>query len=85
MSEPRHNDAVGESLPRIAIAEAISQNWCELWYQPKIDLKRKCLAGAEALARFRHPEHGVLEPGRFVPEVDTDGIAKLAEYARSMR
>jgi hypothetical protein len=37
-----------DSRPRIAIAEALRNNWFEVWYQPKIDLKRKCLAGAGA-------------------------------------
>jgi EAL domain-containing protein (putative c-di-GMP-specific phosphodiesterase class I) len=70
-----------DSRPRIAIAEALRKNWFEVWYQPKIDLKRKCLAGAEALARIRHPELGVLLPGSFLPDVDEDSIAQLAEYA----
>jgi EAL domain-containing protein (putative c-di-GMP-specific phosphodiesterase class I) len=69
------------SLPRVAIAEALRNRWCEIWYQPKIDLKRKCLAGAEALARIRHPEHGALQPGEFVADVDEDGVAALAEFA----
>ncbi len=67
--------------PRIAIADALRNHWFEIWYQPKIDLKHKCLAGAEALARLRHPEHGVLQPGSFVADVDQDGIAALAEQA----
>ena len=69
------------TLPRIAIAEALRQHWFEIWYQPKIDLKRKCLAGAEALARLRHPQLGVLPPGSFVADVDQDGITQLAEQA----
>jgi len=67
--------------PRIAVAEALRNNWFEIWYQPKIDLKRKCLAGAEALARIHHPQLGVLQPGNFLPEVDQDSIAELAEHA----
>jgi EAL domain-containing protein (putative c-di-GMP-specific phosphodiesterase class I) len=67
--------------PRIAIAEALRNNWFEIWYQPKIDLKRKYLAGAEAVARIRHPDLGVLLPGSFLPEVDEDSIAQLAEQA----
>jgi EAL domain-containing protein (putative c-di-GMP-specific phosphodiesterase class I) len=70
-----------ESPPRIAIAEALRNNWFEIWYQPKIDLKRKCLAGAEALARIHHPQLGVLLPGSFLPEVDVDGVAELARHA----
>jgi EAL domain-containing protein (putative c-di-GMP-specific phosphodiesterase class I) len=53
----------------------------EIWYQPKIDLRRKCLAGAEALARIRHPQLGLLWPGSFLPGVDDDGLAQLAEHA----
>ena len=75
------NSMTSEARPQIAIAEALRNNWFEVWYQPKIDLKRKCLAGAEALARIRHPEHGVLLPGSFLPDVDEDSIAQLAEYA----
>ncbi len=67
--------------PRIVVAEALRNNWFEIWYQPKIDLKRKCLAGAEALARIRHPQLGVLPPGNFVADVDEDSVAELAEHA----
>jgi len=67
--------------PRIAIDEALRSNWFEMWYQPKIDLKRKCLAGAEALARIRHPSLGVLLPGSFLPEGNEESIARLTEYA----
>ena len=67
--------------PRIAIAEALRNRWFEIWYQPKIDLKRKCLAGAEALARIRHPQLGVLLPGSFQPEVDEESVAELAQQA----
>ena len=67
--------------PRIAIAEALRNHWFETWYQPKIDLKRKCLAGAEALARIRHPQLGVLLPGSFLPDVDEESVAELAQHA----
>jgi EAL domain-containing protein (putative c-di-GMP-specific phosphodiesterase class I) len=67
--------------PRIAIAEALRNHWFEIWYQPKIDLKRKCLAGAEALARIRHPELGVLLPGSFLPDVDEESVTELAQHA----
>jgi len=67
--------------PRIAVAEALRNNWFEIWYQPKIDLKRKCLAGAEALARIRHPQFGILLPGSFLPDVDENSVAELAQRA----
>ncbi|HZS65006.1 MAG TPA: EAL domain-containing protein [Xanthobacteraceae bacterium] len=67
--------------PRTDIAEALRNDWFEIWYQPKIDLKRKCLAGAEALARIRHPAHGVLLPNSFLPGGDDESIAMLTEHA----
>ena len=56
-------------------------NWLEIWYQPKIDLKRKCLAGAEALARIRHPQEGMLWPESFLPGIDEESLAQLTEHA----
>ena len=70
-----------DAKPHIAIGEALRNRWFEIWYQPKIDLKRKCLAGAEALARIRHPQLGVLLPGSFLPEVDEQSVADLAQHA----
>jgi EAL domain-containing protein (putative c-di-GMP-specific phosphodiesterase class I) len=70
-----------DAQPRIEIDEALDNGWVEIWYQPKIDLKRKCLAGAEALARIRHPSHGVLLPGTFLPGITETSIASLTEHA----
>jgi len=67
--------------PRIDIDEALRNGWFEMWYQPKIDLNRKCLAGAEALARIRHPRFGVLLPGSFLPGVAEGSVSRLAEHA----
>ncbi|MDC7787160.1 EAL domain-containing protein [Rhodoplanes sp. TEM] len=85
-SEPTQTGARGgtggaATAGRIGVAEALRETWLELWYQPKIDLRKKCLAGAEALARIRHPELGVLLPGRFLPGLDEAGLVELAEYA----
>ena len=53
----------------------------ELWYQPKIDIKQRCLAGAEALARIRHPERGVMLPASVLPGECGDVMARLTEHA----
>ena len=66
---------------KITLAEALKNNWIEFWYQPKIDLRRKQLAGAEAFARVCHPEHGVLLPGSFMPGADDASVHTLAERA----
>ena len=38
----------------------------ELFYQPKVNLCTKELAGAEALIRWHHPERGLLSPAEFL-------------------
>jgi EAL domain-containing protein (putative c-di-GMP-specific phosphodiesterase class I) len=66
---------------KIALSEAMANNWIEFWYQPKIDLRKKQLAGVEAFARVRHPQHGVLLPGAFMPDASEGDLIKLAEQA----
>lgn len=39
----------------------------QAYFQPQICLESGRLYGVEALARWRHPEHGILEPGQFMP------------------
>ena len=38
-------------------------------------------AGAEALARIRHPSHGVLLPDTFLPGIAEASLARLTEHA----
>jgi EAL domain-containing protein (putative c-di-GMP-specific phosphodiesterase class I) len=64
---------------RIDLREALDQGWIEFWYQPKINLRKKQLNGAEAFARARHPEFGVLSPSAFMPGADPDAVLELAK------
>jgi EAL domain-containing protein (putative c-di-GMP-specific phosphodiesterase class I) len=64
---------------KVALGEGIRNNWMEFWYQPKIDLRKKQLAGAEAFARMRHPQHGILPPGSFMAGADDAALLTLAE------
>jgi EAL domain-containing protein (putative c-di-GMP-specific phosphodiesterase class I) len=66
---------------RIDLEDALKNNWVEFWYQPKIDLRRKQLAGAEAYARVRHPQHGILAPVAFLPGAQDADLTKLAILA----
>ena len=66
---------------RIDLDEALDKKWIEFWYQPKIDLRRKQLVGAEAFARARHPQHGVLPPGAFMPGATIDSLVTLSRLA----
>ncbi|MGE4221173.1 MAG: putative bifunctional diguanylate cyclase/phosphodiesterase [Alphaproteobacteria bacterium] len=54
--------------------QAIAKNQLELFYQPKMDAGGKRLLGAEALLRWRHPEHGLVGPVEFVPLAEESGL-----------
>ena len=68
---------------RIDLGEALSNRWIEFWYQPKIDLRKKQLVGAEAFARARHPTYGVLLPDAFMPGATEASLITLSELALS--
>jgi EAL domain-containing protein (putative c-di-GMP-specific phosphodiesterase class I) len=73
--------APAAAASRIDLAEAIDNGWIEFWYQPKIDLRKKQLAGAEAYARARHPVQGIALPGAFMPDASESSVISLSEMA----
>jgi EAL domain-containing protein (putative c-di-GMP-specific phosphodiesterase class I) len=48
----------------------------ELHYQARIELQTRKCVGVEALLRWRHPVHGVVSPGEFIPLVEMTGYIK---------
>ena len=79
-----HDLKLGEPAPiagRVDLDEALNNKWIEFWFQPKIDLRKKQLVGAEAFARARHPLHGVLTPSAFMPGAKEASLVTLSELA----
>jgi EAL domain-containing protein (putative c-di-GMP-specific phosphodiesterase class I) len=75
---------IGHPAPmaaRVDLDEALRNGWIEFWCQPKIDLRKKQLAGVEAFARCRHPQSGILEPNAFMPGANDAGLLALSELA----
>lgn len=58
------------------IARALDQREIIPYYQPKIDLDTGLICGFEALARWRHPERGVLTPAVFGSAFDIPELAR---------
>lgn len=52
------------------IHAGIANNEFEPFYQPKIDMASGRVVGAEALARWRHPTHGIVPPTAFILELE---------------
>jgi diguanylate cyclase (GGDEF)-like protein/PAS domain S-box-containing protein len=46
----------------------------ELYYQPKISFFDGLLVGSEALLRWKHPQHGMVSPDKFIPIAEDCGL-----------
>ena len=53
---------------------ALDQNQLEVHYQPIMDIKTVKVVGYEALARWRHPERGMVPPADFIPLAEETGL-----------
>jgi diguanylate cyclase (GGDEF)-like protein len=60
------------------LRRAIDGDELVLHFQPKISLDGDRVTGVEALVRWEHPEHGLLQPDQFIPLAERTGtIAHL--------
>ena len=62
-----------ESLEHIRHAMAAGE--FVLYYQPKVNMRKGTITGAEALIRWQHPDKGLLPPDRFLPEIEDHSLA----------
>ena len=67
--------ALANSLHR-----AIDRQEIRVFYQPLVDLQSGKIIGAEALARWQHPDLGLIMPSKFIPVAEQTGlILRLTE------
>ena len=59
------------------LRNALRDGALELYYQPKVDLRHHHISGAEALARWTHPEHGFIPPDRFIDIAERTGLINM--------
>lgn len=72
-----YDDSVNENLVLEAsvtseISRALSDNQFKMFLQPQFDTDGDLL-GAEALARWLHPERGMISPAQFIPILEKSG------------
>ncbi len=94
VSQAAMNRLLGRCIPGSAIAplatrvvlqasdvdRAFEAGEFEPYFQPKVSLASGGLIGVEALARWIHPDHGVLRPADFLPLIESQHkLAKLTQ------
>jgi len=58
------------------LRQALEENQFVLHYQPKINIKTRCMSGLEALIRWQSPEHGLVAPGKFIYLLEETDLIK---------
>lgn len=58
-----------------SVAQALAEERFEMFFQPQFDLREGRIVGAEALARWRRPEGGMISPGVFMPIIESMGLS----------
>ncbi|MDZ7735633.1 MAG: EAL domain-containing protein [Gammaproteobacteria bacterium] len=62
------------------LRHALEQGQLMVYFQPLLSVSNGTIKGAEALARWRHPEQGMIPPDRFIPLAEESGlIGQLGE------
>jgi diguanylate cyclase (GGDEF)-like protein len=69
--EAAHNEEL--SITR-ELQAALGKGQLEIFFQPKIDAARIEVCAVEALLRWRHPSMGLVNPARFIPIAERQGL-----------
>lgn len=81
-----HDPQLGGAGLAATVGEAIEAGQIEAWFQPQLCCHTGRITGFEALARWAHPQRGLLLPGAFMPQMsEADHIdLTMCMLAKSM-
>lgn len=63
-----------EPISEEELAAGIDGSELQLYYQPKVGILDGRISGLEALARWEHPQRGILGPAAFIPVAEACGL-----------
>lgn len=72
--QPVKDKSVMQEFTEKELETGLKQDEFELFFQPKIEMATGQLKGAEALARWIHPEKGVITPYEFIKQMENNGL-----------
>jgi EAL domain-containing protein (putative c-di-GMP-specific phosphodiesterase class I)/CheY-like chemotaxis protein len=72
--KPRAPRQAAPAIPLDEIRRGLKAGEFEPFFQPKVSLSNGKVTGAEALARWRHPEKGLIAPYAFIPAMEEAGL-----------
>lgn len=63
-----------KEMERDFLHRALAEGKLQVHFQPIVALATRRIIGAEALARWPHPEHGMVPPAEFIPLAESAGL-----------
>jgi len=69
-----HEYAVAHLEMESSLRRAVEREEFRVYYQPILELEDGRLAGFEALARWQHPDKGIVSPAVFIPLAEESGL-----------
>lgn len=75
-------ERTGRLRREIQLKEALERGDVVPYHQPIVDLEDGRMVGSEALARWIHPERGLVSPGAFIPLAEETGL--IVELGRQV-
>ncbi len=64
----------GVAVSADELRNALETGLVDAWFQPQAEARSRRLLGAEALARWKHPEKGFIPPSVFIPLAEETGL-----------
>jgi len=81
--EMNHKFSTRLSLER-ELRSALATGQLRVFYQPQVDLADGRIIGVEALVRWQHPRHGLIEPAEFLSVAEETGlITQVDEWVQA--